>query len=433
MFKINKRIFRMLLILSAVFAALVPYATSRTAKAMPMFARKLGVSCSTCHTSPPRLNEVGYQFRAAGYRMPSEIGKGGENQPFNFFNYNGVRLQARYDATRSRTGPDAPHDNNFNLFAAELYAFTGAWGKHLSSNIKATIYPEKAYDTEDHLRVEGNVKLTFGNENQFFEVRAGVPHPMEGFGASDVAITNTRPYFQENPADFNQSTFFTPWNFHQAGVTLGYYRGRTAVRALMLAGVRLHDDDHDLEAFGRREPFTHSSVLSPHRGVDLQLLVNRIINANGGSLTFYYYNGNVGLPIIGPDGEVQPNQSFQNNFNRVAFYASYPVAKRLTLLGGVLHGRDDLAAGGRFNSLGAYTEAVVPIINDITHAGVRFDWFDPARGLDRNELRGVTTYVNLWVKSQFRFVAEYQRKDRKQGDLPHKKDHAFQLRLIFIK
>jgi hypothetical protein len=111
--------------------------------------------------------------------MPTEIGKSGEKKPFNFFDYNGVRLQARYDATRARTGPAAPHDNNFNLFAAELYAFTGAWGKYLSSNIKATIYPEKSYDTEDHLRVEGNIKATVGNEKRFFEVRAGVLHPME--------------------------------------------------------------------------------------------------------------------------------------------------------------------------------------------------------------------------------------------------------------
>jgi len=256
MLEINRKRLRALFTLSLMVAGAAALAKSKTAFAMPMFARRLGVPCSTCHTSPPRLNETGYQLRAGGYRMPAEIGKSGEKKPFNFFDYNGVRLQARYDATRARTGPDAPHNNNFNLFAAELYAFTGAWGKHLSSNIKATIYPEKSYDTEDHLRVEGNIKATYGNENRFFEVRAGVPHPMEGFGASDVTITDSRPCLQENPANFNQTTFFTPWNFHQNGVTFGYYQGRTAIRALLLAGVRLHDNDHELEPFGRKEPFT---------------------------------------------------------------------------------------------------------------------------------------------------------------------------------
>jgi len=431
MLKMNriKTLFTLLLLIAGAAAC----GGRQAVFAMPLFARRLGVPCSTCHTSPPRLNETGYQFRAAGYRMPAEIGKGGEKKPFNFFDYNGIRLQARYDATRARTGPDAPHDNNFNLFAAELYAFTGPWGKYLSSNIKATIYPEKSYDTEDHLRVEGNVKATVGNENRFFEVRAGVPHPMEGFGASDVTITDTRPYLQENPANFNQTTFFTPWNFHQAGVTLGYYRGRTAVRALMLAGVRLHDNDHELQPFGRKDPFMASSPLSKHDGVDLQLLVNRILNFNGGAVTLYYYHGNMTIPIINQDGMFSPDRVFRNDFDRVAFYASYPVAKRLTLLGGVQRGRDDIATGGRFTSLGAYIEAAVGVINDITNAGVRLDWFDPARNKSRNELYGVTTYMNLWVHDQFRFVAEYQRKERRQEPLPIKKDNAFQLRLIFIK
>jgi hypothetical protein len=433
MLMMNRKRIRTLFTLSLLIAGAAVCGGRRPAFAMPFFARKLGVPCLTCHTSPPRLNETGYQFRAAGYRMPTEIGKSGEKKPFNFFDYNGVRLQARYDATRARTGEDAPHNNNFNLFAAELYAFTGAWGKYLSSNIKATIYPEKSYDTEDHLRVEGNIKATVGNEKRFFEVRAGVPHPMEGFGASDVGITNTRPYLQENAANFNQTTFFTPWNFHQSGVTFGYYEGRTAVRALLLSGIRLRDDDHQLEAFGRREPFTDSLPLSKHHGVDFQFLVNRVLNFNGGSVTLYYYHGNMNIPIINPDGTFQPDRAFRNDFDRVAFYASYPVAKRLTLLGGVQRGRDDIATGGRFTSLGAYTEAAVPVINELTHVGVRVDWFDPARNKNRNELYGITTYMNLWVREQFRFVAEYQRKERREAPLPNKKDHAFQLRLIFIK
>jgi hypothetical protein len=41
--------------------------------------------------------------------------------------------------------------------------------------------------------------------------------------------------------------------------------------------------------------------------------------------------------------------------------------------------------------------------------------------------------VNLWVRDQFRFVVEYQRKERRQEPLPNKKDNAFQVRLIFIK
>ncbi len=433
MLKTNRKRIRTLTTLSLLIVGAAVCGGRRSVFAMPMFARRLGVPCSTCHTSPPRLNETGYEFRAAGYRMPAEIGKGGEKKPLNFFDYTGVRLQARYDATRARTGPDAPHSNNFNLFAAEFYTLTGPWGKYLSSNFKVTIFPEKSYDTEDHLKVEGNLKATVGNEKRFFEVRAGVPHPMEGFGASDSTISGTRPYLQEQAANFNQTTFFTPWNFHQTGMTFGYYQGRTAVRALLLSGVRLHNDKDALEPFGRREPFTDSLPLSKHSGVDYQLFVNRILNFDGGAVTFYYYHGNMNIPILNPDGTFQPDRAFRNDFDRVAFYASYPVAKRLTLLGGVQRGRDDIATGGRFTSLGAYTEAAVRVINDITHAGVRVDWFDPARNKSRNEVYGVAPYINLWVRDQFRFVVEYQRKERRLAPSPNKKDNLFQVRLIFIK
>src|SRR5215470_4713129 len=381
------------------------YGGCGVAFAMPLFARKLGVPCSTCHTSPPRLNETGYKFRAAGYRMPEEIGKGGENKPFNFFDYNGVRLQGRLDATSTKIGPVDTQKNKFSLYAAELYSFTGAWGKYFSSNLKTTIFPEKPSDTEEHVRVEGNVKMTVGGAKRFFEVFAGAPYPIEGFGASDAAITNTRPYLLDNAANFNQTTFFAPWKAHQAGATFGYYQGRTAIQAIMRGG---------------KDLFTISSTPFKHRGADLQLLVNRILNFNGGAVTLYYYHGNMTLPIINTDGTFQPDRSFRNDFDRVAFYASYPVAKRLTLLGGVQRGRDDIATGGRFTSLGAYTEAAVPIINDLTHAGVRIDWFDPARNKSRNELRGITTYLNLWALSQFRVVAEYQRKYRGQGIAPNK-------------
>ena len=56
-----------------------------------------------------------------------------------------------------------------------------------------------------------------------------------------------------------------------------------------------------------------------------------------------------------------------------------------------------------------------------------------ARNKNRNVVYGVTTYLNLWVREQFRFVAEYQRRERRQAPRPNVKDHAFQLRLIFIK
>src|SRR5437868_13977727 len=67
-----------------------------SAYAMPNFSRKLGVPCSTCHSTIPRLNETGYKFRAAGFRMPEEIGKSDEKK-FELGDFFAARAQARYD------------------------------------------------------------------------------------------------------------------------------------------------------------------------------------------------------------------------------------------------------------------------------------------------------------------------------------------------
>ena len=69
--RINKKAF---IVVYAALAVIALQIADKGTSALPMFARRYGVGCSTCHTSAPRLNETGYQFRAAGFRMPNEIG-----------------------------------------------------------------------------------------------------------------------------------------------------------------------------------------------------------------------------------------------------------------------------------------------------------------------------------------------------------------------
>src|SRR5262245_43055809 len=107
---------------------------------MPMFARKYGVPCSTCHTTAPRLNETGYRFRAAGFRMPEELGQKSEEQ-FDVFDYFSTRLQFRTGATRTQVGQLETVNHSTLLQAFEIYPFTGAWGKYFSSDIKITFQP----------------------------------------------------------------------------------------------------------------------------------------------------------------------------------------------------------------------------------------------------------------------------------------------------
>jgi hypothetical protein len=60
-----------LLVLPAVAFWLAP----KSADSLPLFARRNGVACTTCHFAFPRLNAFGMAFRQNGYRMPGAKGE----------------------------------------------------------------------------------------------------------------------------------------------------------------------------------------------------------------------------------------------------------------------------------------------------------------------------------------------------------------------
>lgn len=56
--------------LAVLAAAIFSSAAAPEALAIPAFARKYQISCSTCHSPFPRLKPFGEEFAAAGFRMP---------------------------------------------------------------------------------------------------------------------------------------------------------------------------------------------------------------------------------------------------------------------------------------------------------------------------------------------------------------------------
>jgi hypothetical protein len=65
----------------AMLAGLLLMAGTRPAGAVPVFSRKYGTSCQTCHTIFPKLNPFGQAFRLNGYRMPKETEDQIKQQP----------------------------------------------------------------------------------------------------------------------------------------------------------------------------------------------------------------------------------------------------------------------------------------------------------------------------------------------------------------
>src|SRR5438874_10414382 len=171
------------------------------ANAMPLFARKYGVPCSTCHTTIPRLNETGYKFRAAGFRLLDEIGKE-QDKKFELGDYFAARLQARYDTQVTNQPNGAANANVINNVPGPrtstnalsfqeftLYPLTGSWGKYFGSLAELSTSPEDVFEIEN-----AYVRFVFGNSDKFFTARVGIFHPWEGFGASDRPFSNARPF-----------------------------------------------------------------------------------------------------------------------------------------------------------------------------------------------------------------------------------------------
>ena len=134
---------------------------------------------------------------------------------------------------------------------------------------KVTFWPEESTETERRERLEGGLRFNYGSADNFIDLRAGVPHPLEGFGGSEsYSVSNTRPFIQEyKTANFDQDTFFTPLELHQLAFTAGYYHKRTSIRGAISSGMRLLVDDKDgeLQPFGKKEPFTKAMRGSERR------------------------------------------------------------------------------------------------------------------------------------------------------------------------
>jgi mono/diheme cytochrome c family protein len=93
-------------VIAAALAVAVPLLVEKlkpgvlTASAMPAWSRKYNANCTLCHTTYPRLNRTGYEFKRLGYRFAWELeGRGGGRPP--------VAISHGGHAGGGRAAPDA--------------------------------------------------------------------------------------------------------------------------------------------------------------------------------------------------------------------------------------------------------------------------------------------------------------------------------------
>jgi hypothetical protein len=469
---------------SSVASVMANLAKART---MPLFARRYNVACNFCHTTVPRLNGTGYKFRAAGFRMPEDIGKESK-QKFELGNFFSARIQSRFDVQKTnqpngaavanlvsgapgeRTTTAAP-----SFMEVTLYPLTGSWGKYFGSLSELSNSPEDVWEVEN-----AYVRIVAGKENAFFTSRIGVFHPWEGMGASDRPTSNVRPLFQTSVQSSGGRAvpyIYQPWGLDEVGAEVGAEFEKLSLRAALLGGtlMRWEEEANAFIAFPSQtgpwkganqalsalgKPYDYVS----HNTPDFSANVTYQLHENGGAVSLLYYHGNIATPTacgdgtaIGKtnsDGEVcgvtassasapfgeagmtdfdfTHASAFRNDFNRLGLYASYPIGKNFLPSVGYSYGKDDNADGTTFNSSGAFVEGVYSI-NKYATVGARYDMFHPKTSVN-NKQWAFTPFINIPLQNGLQFIAEYQRRDFELAPgTYHRHNDTFQVRMIFIQ
>jgi hypothetical protein len=179
------------------------------ASAIPAFARKYGLPCSTCHTAWPELNYFGMAFRDRGYQLGNErdapIWQNPSYWPvtsritpnWHRESANNQQDDATTAGDGSSTGSTTVNQQGFDLSGMDLW-MTGTLYKNISfsllpsSDSTATFHFENAFIRFDNLLHTGWLNFQFGH----FEL--------------DNLISEKRFLFLSNNGGIYQNYHFNP-------------------------------------------------------------------------------------------------------------------------------------------------------------------------------------------------------------------------------
>ncbi len=392
-------------------------------EAMPNFARQYGTTCSHCHTIVPRLNRTGYEFRRAGYRMPSEIGeirefeKNRDEFDYTSGNYFAARLQmnASYKSTDMGSGPTTDVSKiEFKEFT--LYPLTGGFLGNWASLAEIS-------GSTDELEVEnGYLRYVTGDDNTFWQVRGGLFHPFEGYGASDRPLGLSRPLIQSQKTTNSNGDVngWHPWGFDQTGLEAGVSHQNSSISFTVLNG--LMDNAEDPAQGGA---LSKSAGSPTENSMDFQVFANQFIGTINAAVSAYYYNGRIAL---------SPSDTIplaQNDFQRYAVYITIPL-NTAQLMGAYSGGSDTYTAtDASINNSGMFIE-LDNYFSPKFGSGIRYDSFDPSDIADNDVSSAFSVFANAPLNNGVQFIVEYKYMKTEMGANPDKTTNSINLRSIYI-
>jgi hypothetical protein len=365
----------------------------RPAGAMPNFARRYGVDCSVCHTTVPELNRAGYVFRRAGFRMADEYGSEAKYNGLQDLYTARIREQFRIN---HKTGGTAPQDTNSFVFnELTVYPITGAIGKWWASETEVAFNPDETPEIEN-----AYVRATVPHKDWLLTARAGIFHPVEGFGGGDRPISNIRPMFQTTTAKTGAfDTLSKLWNQDVQGAEIGATVKSSNLTLAVLNGLNWATGAADGTDDNRKRDYILNFV---------QLF------GDTASFQAEYWNGN---STVTEDVTGATVAAFNNHFWKSVLYANYKIlGDRLNLLGGYEFGRDKFANAdgsiGSFMNNGWFMTVESKMAKHFTGA-VRYDTFKPSRSNHDNRLEAYTlTGVIPFNEIKFLIDAQFKKTEK---------------------
>lgn len=415
-------------IVSLCFVLATVSLSASRADAMPMFARKYRLACATCHDAPaiPRLNATGYKFRRAGFRMPEQIGEE-ESSEFSVGDYFSGRIAT--DLAVDNTNEESEEDDGETAeqtnatFSGEVtvYPLTGSFQKRWATETEIGLEPGEAPEIEN-----AYVRGVWGDSDLWLELRAGIFHPIEGFGGSDRPLGVTAPLFESQGTIGNQDTLFRLDEMDRLGAEAGVQWQDTSLTFQIVNGLQTVAREGEVGATG--------VLPGSGRRADVVVFANQILGSRSGVSAFWAH-GATRPPIDeAAFAEEASEATWRNAYDRLALFGSVG-AGWFTALAGAALGFDqsrDPATGdkARFSSHGLFAEGDVSLGAQTT-AFLRLDHFDPSDDTTIGTQNAATVGAVLhdeWVFATPEF--QYKLTSRESGD--DRRDAVLVLRVAAI-
>jgi hypothetical protein len=279
-----------------------------TAFGIPIFARKYNVSCFTCHTAFPTLNEFGQRFKANGYQIPATV----EDTPIwdsNQMPIAAVAHSAYEDAKVTDHTVEGASEKTSGFADTGVDVLSGGTlTKHVSYFVGLPI-EEGAVEVEQSLIIFNNL---LSSPTNWVNVKIGKFFLDTPF-AENLMIAGAP----------NQTLFLSP-------VEEGFAPGSPQLGAAVMGMLTHVGDGFRYEA----GVFNGNNISNDNnRAKDFYVRVTQGINLNSAPLR-------VGVLVY--HGK-QPVGEVDSSFNRFAFdFEMYdPHTKRVYIYGEFMHGKDD--------------------------------------------------------------------------------------------